>query len=73
MDYTQMNQYSKLETYEPPESIIQLSAAVYYNYISHDDGKKEISRRDYFHVPDCIVYVQDYLSLSNDDIKNIYS
>lgn len=73
MDYTQMRQYLKLETSEPPESIIQLNAGIYYNYLSRDAAKKDLSRRDYFKAHECIKYVKDYLSLSEDALKVIYS
>lgn len=72
MDFAQMKRYQKCDTNESPETMIQVSAAVYFNYITREQGLKELEERHYFNELQCFEWVLQELGLTRNEVQNVY-
>ena len=54
-----------------PESIKEISAAVYLGYITREEGLNEINNTGYFTEPECINYVLKFLEIDRSNIDSI--
>ncbi len=50
-DYSQFRRFADMRTASMPQSIIEISAAVYFGHITREDGLVELSERGYYDPP----------------------
>jgi len=70
-DYCQYRLYKNMKSSNIPESIKEISAAVYLGYITREEGINEINNTGYFTEPECINYVLEFLNINRDEIDSI--
>lgn len=70
-DYCQYKLYKNMKSSAIPESIKEISAAVYLGYITREEGLNEINNTGYFTEPECINYVLELLNINRNEINSI--
>ena len=70
-DYCQYKLYKSMNLSAVPESIKEISAAVYLGYITREEGIIEINNTGYFVEPDCIKDVFEFLNIDKNKIVSI--
>ncbi|NMA32104.1 MAG: hypothetical protein GX941_09925 [Candidatus Methanofastidiosa archaeon] len=69
-DYCQYKLYKNIRSSNIPQSIKEISAAVYMGYITREEGLKEIDNTGYFAEPESINDLLEFVNLSRADIDN---
>jgi len=70
-DYCQYKLYKNKKASTIPESIKEISAAVYLGYITREEGENEISNTGYFGEPECLDYVLEFLDIDKNKTDSI--
>ncbi|MDD3655079.1 MAG: hypothetical protein PHO01_13045 [Desulfotomaculaceae bacterium] len=67
-DYTQYNMFKNMRTTLLPQSIIEISAAVYHGLISREEGLRELAARGYLKPPRALEQLLADLEIDNEVI-----
>jgi hypothetical protein len=70
-DYCQCKLYQSKRSSNFPESMKEISAAVYLGYITREEGLNEIANTGYFAEPECLDYVSGFLNLDRSQMESI--
>ena len=70
-DYCQYKLYKNMKSSTVPESIKEISAAVYLGYITREEGLNEINNTGYGIEPECINHVFEFLDINRNEIDSI--
>ena len=61
-DHLQLQRYRAAQTATVPQSMLEISGAVYYGFITRECGLMELAERGYYGEPSCIRLVEDFLA-----------
>ena len=70
-DYCQYKLYKDIKSSAVPESIKEISAAIYLGFITREEGINEINNTGYFNEPECLNYVLKFLNINRNQIDQI--
>lgn len=70
-DYCQYKLYKNMRTSIVPQSVKEISAAVYLGYITREQGLKELNESGYFKEPQCLNDVLELLDIKKSEIGSI--
>ena len=60
-DYLQLQRYRAAQSATVPQSILEISAAIYYGFITRERGLMELAERGYYEEPACRRLVEEFL------------
>lgn len=69
-DYCQYKLYKNMRLPGIPQSIKEISAAVYMGHISREEGLKELNGCGYFEKPSCIEELCNFLEMDEETLRN---
>ncbi len=70
-DYISFKLFRNMSTMGLPQSIIEISSAIYYGHVSREEGLKELSERGYYAIPRAFRQLVDRLDLTRKDIAEM--
>ncbi len=70
-DYITFKQFQNMNSMILPQSIIEISSAIYYGHVSREDGVRELSERGYHAIPGAFRHLFNRLDLTREDIAEM--